>query len=58
LLIEVSFPNDFGLNPPEIKKMTKYQDLKYEVKRTWKLKKAEIIASDSWSYRNDKENPY
>ena len=43
MLIEVSVPNDFGLNATEISKMTKYQDLKNEVKRTWKLKKAEII---------------
>ena len=43
LLIEVSVPNDFGLNDTEIRKMTKYQDLKNEVKRTWKLKKAENI---------------
>ena len=31
LLIEVSVPNDFGLNATEISKMTKYQDLKNEV---------------------------
>ena len=43
LLIEVSVPNDFGLNDTEIRKMTKYQDLKNEVKRTWKLKKAKIV---------------
>ena len=33
LLIEVSFPNDFGRNDAEIRKMIKYQDLKNEVKR-------------------------
>ena len=43
LLIKVSVPNDFGLSATKIRKMTKYQDLKNEVKRTWKLKKAEII---------------
>ena len=43
LLIEVSVPNDFGLNATEMRKMIKYQDLKNEVKRTWKLKKAEIV---------------
>jgi len=43
LLIEISVPNDFGLNATEIRKMTKYQDLKNEVKTTWKLKKAEMI---------------
>ena len=43
LLIEVSVSNDFGSNATKIRKMTKYQDLKNEVKRTWKLKKAEIV---------------
>ena len=43
LFIEVSVPNDFGLNATEIRKMSKYQDLKNEVKRTWKLKKVEIV---------------
>ena len=43
MLIEVSVPNDFGLNATEMRKMIKYQDLKNEVKRTWKLKKAEIV---------------
>ena len=42
LLIEVSVPNDFGLNATEIQKITKYQDLKNEIKRMWTLKKAEI----------------
>ena len=28
LLIEISVPSDFGLNNADIKKMTKYQDLK------------------------------
>ena len=28
LLIEISVPSDFGSNNAEIKKMTKYQDLK------------------------------
>ena len=26
-----------------MRKMTKYQDLKNEIKRTWKLKKVEIV---------------
>ena len=43
LLIKVSVPNDFGLNATEIRKMTKYQDLKNEVNRPSKLKKAEIV---------------
>ena len=43
MLIEVSVPSDFGLNDAEIKKMTKYQDLKNEVKRSWKLKRSEIV---------------
>ena len=43
MLIEVSVPNDFGLSATKIRKMRKYQDLKNEVKRTWKLNKSEII---------------
>ena len=34
---------DVGINAAEIRKITKYWDLKNEVKRTWKLKKGEII---------------
>ena len=43
MFIEVSVPSDFGLNNAEIKKMTKYQDLKNEVKISWKLKHARIV---------------
>ena len=42
LLIEVSVVI-FGLKRVEIKKMTKYQDLKNEVKKSRKLKSAEIV---------------
>ena len=42
LLIEISVPSDFGLNNAEIKKITKYQDLKNEIKRSWKMKSVEI----------------
>ena len=31
------------MNNAEIKKMTKYQDLKHEVKRSWKLKNANVV---------------
>ena len=41
--IEVSVSSDFGLNDAEIKKVTKSQDLKNEMKRSWKLKNAEIV---------------
>ena len=34
---------DLGLSNAEIKKMTKYQDLKDEVKRSWKLKNAKVV---------------
>ena len=33
----------FGLNDAEIKKMMKHQDLKNEVKRSWKLKNAKVV---------------
>ena len=42
LLIETSVPSDFGLNNAEIKKMTKYQNLKNEIKRSWKMRSVEI----------------
>ena len=35
--------NEFGLKNAEIKKMTKYQDPKNEVKRSWKLKNAKVV---------------
>ena len=32
-----------GLNDAEIKKMTKHQELKNEVRRSWKLKNAKVV---------------
>ena len=52
LLIEVSVPSDFCLNNTKIKKMTKYQGFKNEVKRSWKLKNAKIFQG------NAKEEPH
>ena len=43
LMISSSMNIDFGLSNAEIKKMTKYQDLKNEVKRAWKLKNAKVV---------------
>ena len=43
MLIEVPIPSDYGLNNAEIKKMTKYQDLKNEVKTSLKLKRSKIV---------------
>ena len=43
MLIEVSVPSEFGLKNTEIKKMTKYQDLKNEVKRFWRMKSTGIV---------------
>ena len=42
LLIEISIPSDFCLNNAEIKKMTKYQDLQKQIKRSWKMKSLKI----------------
>ena len=42
-IIEVTVPNDFGLNRAERHKITKYQDLKNDLKSTWALKEMEII---------------
>ena len=43
LVIEVSVPNDFGLNRAEREKMNKYQDLKNDLRQTWELENVEII---------------
>ena len=43
LIIDVSVPNDYGLNRAEREKITKYQDLKNALKEEWELKSIEII---------------
>ena len=58
LLTEVSVPNDFRLNATEIRKTTKYQDLKNEVKRMWKLKKSEVGPVIAGAAGILKKNPY
>ena len=42
-IIEVNVPNDFGLNRGEREKVTKYQDLKNDLKDTWELKQIDIV---------------
>ena len=42
-IIDVTVPNDFGLNRAERGKITKYQDLKNDLRRTWSLKDIDII---------------
>ena len=42
-LVEVSVPNDGGLNRAEREKKTKYQALMYDMKRNWNLKEVAII---------------
>ena len=42
-IIEVSVPNDFGLNRAEREKVNKYQDLKHDLRDTWDLEEIEII---------------
>ena len=42
-VIEVSVPNDFGLNRSERTKLNKYQDLKNDLRNIWELKNIEII---------------
>ena len=43
LIIDVAVPNDYGLNRAEREKITKYQDLKNDLKTTWALKEINII---------------
>ena len=42
-IIDVSVPNDFGLNRAEREKINKYQDLKNDLRTTWLLKEIDII---------------
>ena len=42
-IIEVTVPNDFGLNRAEREKHLKYQDLKNDLRTTWELEEIEII---------------
>ena len=42
-VIEVTVPNDYGLNVAERKKVTKYQDLKNDLRNTWELDEIEIL---------------
>ena len=43
LIIDVSVPNDFGINRAEREKVTKYQDLKNALRDEWELDSIEII---------------
>ena len=42
-IIEVTVPNDYGLCRAEREKIAKYQDLQYDLRRTWSLKEINII---------------
>ena len=42
-IVEVTVPNDFGLNRAEREKNNKYQDLKNDLRNTWGLKNIELI---------------
>ena len=42
-IIDVSIPNDFGINRAEREKITKYQDLKNALNDEWELNNIEVI---------------
>ena len=42
-LIDVAIPGDSRINQKEVEKITKYQDLKFEVERLWE-KKATVVS--------------
>ena len=42
-IIEVTVPNDYGLNRAEQTKISKYQELKSDLRTTWSLKYIDII---------------
>ena len=43
LIIDVSVPNDFGINRAERDKLTKYQDLKHALREEWDLKEIDVL---------------
>ena len=43
LIIDISVPNDYGINRAEREKITKYQDLKHALKEEWDLEEIEVI---------------
>ena len=43
LIIDVSVPNDFGINRAEREKVTKYQDLKNALKEEWELNEILVV---------------
>ena len=43
VIIDVSVPNDYGINRAEREKINKYQQLKWDMKRNWKLTEVDII---------------
>ena len=43
IIIDVSVPNDFGINRAEREKVTKYQDLKNALRESWDLKEIDVI---------------
>ena len=43
MIIDVSVPNDFGINRAEREKVTKYQDLKVALKEEWNLNQIDVI---------------
>jgi len=43
LIVDVAIPVDHNIKDKENEKITKYQDLRHELKKIWKLKKAEVV---------------
>ena len=43
-IIEIAVPGDSRIGEKEIEKMEIYHDLKRKMKRTWAMKKIEVIA--------------
>ena len=42
-IIDVAVPNDSRVNAKEQEKVEKYQEIRWEVARVWKMKKVELI---------------
>ena len=43
LIIDIAVPADVRVEEKEREKVKKYQDLKREIRRLWKLKKVEVV---------------
>ena len=56
-IIDVTVPNDYGLNRAEREKLTKYEDLKNDLRRTWALNEIRGHSDCGRSNRFNEDQP-